>query len=235
MFKKIIFISLLILFTSTGCSIFNNSNGNTGTSIEDVELEDNIVEGKIQLHFGAGNLSFTGNSNKLMEGTFTSNNDDLMPKIKYNEKNNKANLSIKPKKSGLKIRGNIRNDWELAFSDKVPLSFSLKLGAGRNILNFDYLIIKDLSVNAGVGETVIDLSGVESRDFIVEVNSGVGSTKLIFSKDDAVVVNISKGIGSVFAKDFYVDGDYYKTTVDSDEFINVTVKQGIGEIILETK
>ena len=233
--KKLLLYLLLTLLLTTGCSFFNSTKGPVETVTKTIELQEDTTLGEIELSFGVGKLQFIGSSTHLMDGTFTSNIDSLMPKFDHRERSQKELLSIKPRSTGLNISGNIANDWKLAFSNEIPLSFLLKLGVGENNLSFAGLIIEDLNVNAGVGDTVIDLSEVKNNDFNVDVSSGVGRTKLIFSEEHAVHIKISKGLGSVSARGFISNGDIYETDVESEEVVNVTIKQGIGEIVLETK
>lgn len=226
--------SLLLLFV-TGCGFLTKAvTGPTQTTSESIPL-DTSTEGKIDLHFGVGELTIHSGTSDFFEGDFNGNNTDLQPKINYKVTKDVANLSIKPKKSGLNMIGNIKNEWILSFTDKIPLSFQLKLGVGENNLHFENIHLKDLAVNSGVGETTINFTGVANEGFDVQVKSGVGKTKLIFSKEDAVIITVNKGIGEVSANGFQKDGNTYQTDVESDKPIQVTVKLGIGEVVLEAK
>jgi hypothetical protein len=228
-------VGVLFLFFLSGCSYFNLASGPTETVTKSLPLTEDINEGVIEVHFGVGTLNFIGSTETegFIHGQFTYNNESLVPAMDYKAKRGKGTLILKPKKS--KFTGNIKNDWELSFTEEIPLSFQLKLGVGENKLHFDNLYLKDLTVEAGVGDTLIDLTKVKTTDFNVNVRSGVGSTKLVFSKDHAVVVDVSKGLGNVSANGFLVEDGLYKTTVASNDVIRVFVSQGVGEVKLVSK
>ncbi|MCT8137936.1 hypothetical protein H1D32_09320 [Anaerobacillus sp. CMMVII] len=230
--KWIFFLGTCLLFLA-GCSFSYLVSGPTETVTESIEFDESLKEGAIELHFGVGELKFIGSSDAFVHGQFTYSDESLVPKLNYRAKNEKATLQLKPKKSN--FTGTVKNEWELAFTDQIPLSFDLNLGVGESHLKFSNLQLTELSVQAGVGETVIDLSEVISTDFTVNVSSGVGSTKLIFSENQAVIVDVSKGIGSVSADGFVKEDGRYKTTVDSDQVIKIFISQGVGEVTLETK
>ncbi|RXI97847.1 hypothetical protein DS745_15920 [Anaerobacillus alkaliphilus] len=230
--KSLLLFTFLILFL-TGCGYTNFASGPVTTETESIPIETDITEGAIEIHFGVGTLHLSGETNDFFSGSFTSNDELLFPNVNYKTVKNKATLLLKPQKT--KVKGNVKNEWNVAFTNQLPLSFKLNLGVGENNLTFDNLYLKDLSVHTGVGETIIDLSNVENNHFNVDVNSGVGSTKLLFSENHAVVVDVRKGIGSVSANGFVVEENRYKTNIKSDNIINVTISQGVGEVILVTK
>lgn len=230
--KKCLLI-LGFLFLLSGCGLSNVVSGPTETVTESIALEEKINEGLIELHFGVGSLHFNGSSEAFVQGKFTSNDKRLIPSLDYNTKRDKGTLLIKPKKS--KLTGKVNNEWELAFTDQIPLAFELNLGVGENHLKFDNLNLKELTVNAGVGDTFIDLANVISNDFAVNISSGVGRIKLGFSSEQAVIVDVNKGIGSVSTEGFVVANGRYTTIVESKNAIKVVISQGIGEIVLEAR
>ncbi len=224
---------LVLSFLSSGCGYTQFATGEMKTVTESIPIEKDLIEGMIDIQFGVGTLHLSGDTEALFQGSFSSNDEQLFPTVQYKTSKNKATLSLKPQKS--KIKGNVENEWNVAFTNQLPLSFQVNVGVGEHHLLFDNLQIKDLFVRTGVGETIIDLSRVQDNHFNVEVNSGVGTTKLIFSEDQAVSVVVKKGIGSVTADGFIVENDHYKTAIKSDNIINVTISQGVGEVTLMTK
>lgn len=233
--KKIYCALILCIIILSGCVSEKITTGPLETENHIISLNEHAKEADVDLSFGVGNLTINRTDDDLFSGDFTTNVRDFFPKINYQDNSGKGSLSIQPKNSRKNIIGNVKNKWDLSFTNQLPLSFNVKLGVGENELNFDEMILSGLDIKTGVGSTIIDLSTVKTNSFDVNVKSGVGSTTIIVPKDAAVSIDVKKGIGEVTVDGLVKEANQYKTTVDSDEIIKIKISQGVGEVHLKAK
>ncbi len=114
------------------------------------------------------------------------------------------------------------NDWNMEFTDVIPISFDIELGMGRGNLDMTGLIVKDLNLSTGASSVILRFDepnktlienltiesglskfkayGLGNSNFRhMKFEGGVGSYFLDFSGDlvKEVEVNIEVGLGSI--------------------------------------
>lgn len=205
------------------------------TRYEMIPLEEAMIEASVDLSFGVGSLSIGSTHEELFVGEFKSNVEKLLPTIEQKESDQVVSLRIKPERSVGNIVGNVKNEWDMLFSNQIPYSFNINLGVGDNILNFSDMQLLDLEIKTGVGDTEIDLSNIQKSSFDVDIKSGVGNTTIIVPKDMTVTIDAKKGIGSITYEGLEKKGSRYETDVVSDECLSISINLGIGDMTIKAK
>jgi hypothetical protein len=205
---------------------------------------------------GVGDLSIDGGADELMEADFVYNVAALKPEIEVGE----DSLVIRTPETRFRFSSlfdldDFRNEWDLHFSDDVPLSLDIDLGVGQaeidlNSLNLDRLDIdsgvgelnlelsgsnlESLRLDAGVGDVRVDMSGDWAQDVDVDIQAGVGEITIILPSDVAVRVEVDGGITDVNAEGLsYRSGRYENEAYGSgDVLIDIRIHAGVGEVNL---
>jgi hypothetical protein len=127
------------------------------------------------LELDSGSLNVSGGAGDMFEGTFTYNVKRWEPEIDYGVRQDLGELSV--------IQGGdwwiptfwfIRNDWDIRFSDNVPLDLTAKLSSGDGDFDLKALALRSLNVDASSGDVSVDLSGdmPDLRRVSIDASSG---------------------------------------------------------------
>jgi len=187
---------------------------------------------EVNMEMGLANLEiFAGEPSTLIFARVEYNPEKINPIIDYRE-GSKGILDIEShKKHRTKIEDFDKgeNDWQLAFSNRIPIAINLELGLGEGDLNLSDLQIDGLSIDAGLSELMIAFNSPNKeriRKFSVEsglgeftakgllnanidefkFSGGLGESTLCFTGDmqNSTNAKIEVGLGSV--KIFIKDG-----------------------------
>ncbi len=85
--------------------------------------------------------------------------------------------------------------WKIGLSPKIPLDLRLNGGVGDSTVDLTGLQISGLNFNTGVGNTTITLPG--SGSFPVDLEGGVGSLVVNFVDGASVNAHVNAGVGSI--------------------------------------
>lgn len=123
--------------------------------------------------------------------------------------------------------------WQINLTDMVPLDLMVDLGVGQSLLDLRGLEISRLDVNIGIGEVVIYLP--ESGDFSANISGGIGKLTVNVPSNMAVRLNVDNGLGNTRISGIfnqqdgtYFTGDYFS----AEDKIDLNIDGGIGEIIV---
>jgi hypothetical protein len=138
------------------------------------------------------------------------------------------------------------------------MDLEINLGAGRSLLelgdlNLDRLevhtgagevdlyltgepSVRRLKIKAGVGDIAVDLSGDWTRDMTADISGGLGRLRVILPTGVGVRAHADQGLGKVSRHGLERRGDGFVNRAygDSPVTLDITVKAGIGAIIMET-
>ncbi|MDR7079202.1 hypothetical protein J2Y03_004260 [Neobacillus niacini] len=227
-------VSLLVVIS--GCGIFaNGSEDNGRVTIE----KDKAKELQLELNLGAGELNVEIGADEWVEGSINYNQDKLKPEFSYKLKGDKGIGVIEQENKGLldKIKiGELKNVWNLTLTDEIPLDLRVNSGASDTNLDLKGLNLKELDVNAGVGNITIDLGGKWNESFDAALALGVGQSTIILPKDIGVKIESSKGIGTADFVGFISKGNgvyVNEAYEDADVIINLQTDLGVGEAIFK--
>jgi len=127
-------------------------------------------------------------------------------------------LSGKPLQEGFRAFAN-REDlrWDIGLSPDVPISLSLDGGVGPTMVDLTGLQVKYLEADTGVGTLTLTLPA-DVADMQVEVDGGVGQTRIFVPDHTWGVLDVDGGIGAV------------EITIPPNAAVQIKAKAGLGAI-----
>ena len=257
-FTLSLLLIMFVVLVASGCT--------TGDRVGDLQTKSETVElgsadsANVQIKMGAGELDISGGAGELLEATFTYNVDELNPTATFTG----GNLVVKEDdiKEGIGTLFDLddyRNEWDLRFSDGVPMEMNIDLGAGRTALTLGSLALTSLDIDAGAGEVDLDLSGSQSLnqfdfkmgagditvdltgdwqdDLDATIQGGLGQMTVKLPRDVRVRLNVQTGIGSVDTSGLSKDGNIYTNDAygNSDVSLRIDIDAGVGSINLDVE
>ncbi|MBN1965677.1 MAG: hypothetical protein JW910_13585, partial [Anaerolineae bacterium] len=117
--------------------------------------------------------------------------------------------SFFPGNSGLELR------WDIGLSPAVPLALEIGGGVGDTTLDLAGLQISGLEVNAGVGDIAVKLP---DGQYNATLNGGVGAFDVTVSSGADITLQINGGVGS------------YTVDVPDDAAVRVEADTGLGDV-----
>jgi len=189
---------------------------------------------RAELRMGAGELNIEGGSSHLLNSRFLFNRKWDSPRVNYRVSADKGELEIAQEKSGGINFDAGNNNWDLTFSNEVPLEFNIEMGAGTGELKLRDMNVTDLELHMGAGQVQLDLTGPRKSDLNVTVKGGVGQATIRLPRDVAVRAHAAGGIGSIDAAGLKKDGSDYTNDAwgKTPHKITLDVQGGIGQIEL---
>lgn len=188
----------------------------------------------VSLEVGAGELNINSGASHLLDADFRYSDSYETPRVEYNVTGGVGHLRVAQGDSGSVHFGTSHNNWDLRFSDEVPLQLKVELGAGRGHLKLRDLEVTRLDMSLGAGQLDLDLTGDRRADLVGDLEGGVGQATIRLPRNVGVIVTASGGIGSINARGLRQNGDEYtnesygKTPVT----IRLKVQGGVGQISL---
>jgi len=187
----------------------------------------------IFLETSSGEFDISGGSSHLLDADFNYSDSYETPRVDYNIADGVGHLSIS-QDHGSTTFGAKHNQWNLRFSNDVPLELKVEIGAGRGNLRLRDLPVTHLEMSMGAGQADVDLTGDRKNDLEANLEGGVGQVTIRLPRKVGVVVRASGGIGAVDAHGLrHEDGEYTNETYGkTPATIRLTVHGGVGQISL---
>lgn len=230
-------LTLPLLFLLIGC-INRVAVGPTLTDSQSIELGD-IDSVQVDIKMGVGELKVNGGATNLMDAEFTYNIEDWRPEVRFEQRGSRGELTVSQPEG--EINGipddDIKYRWSIDLSDDIPMDMDVDLGVGESDLNLSGLNLQSLVVDTGVGETTINLTGNWEESFDVRIKGGVGETTVYLPEDVGLRLEADTGIGSLVVNGLQKEGDSNVFTNaaygESDTTITLEVSGGIGKITVQ--
>jgi len=187
----------------------------------------------VSLETSSGEFNISGGSSHLLDADFNYSDSYETPRVDYNVADGVGRLSIS-QDDGSTHFGAKHNQWNLRFSNDVPLELKVEMGAGRGQLRLRDMPVTRLEMSMGAGQADLDLTGDRKNDLVADLEGGVGQVTIRLPRKVGVVVRASGGIGAVEAhglrheNDEYTNEAYGKTPAT----IRLKVEGGVGQISL---
>jgi hypothetical protein len=168
----LVFVAVLVPWT-----IMNLGNTKTITRTVAIQGAQSV---SASIEIDSGNLDVSGGAGDMFEGTFTYNVKRWEPEIDYTVRDEVGELSVKQGGEWwVPALWFIRNDWDLRFSDDVPLDLAAELSSGNGDFDLKALDMRSLSVDASSGDVNADLSGDMPELRRVNIDSSSGDVDLV--------------------------------------------------------
>ena len=225
----------VVLFATllTGCGR-RAQVGELRSESQSIELGDaKFVD--VNIDFGAGDLTVSGGSSKLLEADFNYNVAELKPVLTFT---GGTLLVEQPGVHGLPIPQGItdfRNEWNLELNNDVPMDLKVNMGAGNSNLQLAGLSLTGLDLTLGAGNSTIDLNDTWTRDMDITIDTGATDLTLRLPKDVGIRVNVGSGPHTIDAPGLKQDGNIYTNDAYgiSGATLHIDLHSGIGLIHLQ--
>jgi hypothetical protein len=197
-----------------------------------VELQ-NASSVRSSVQASAGQLTIGGGSSRLLDADFSFSDSYAMPEVDYHVSSGIGDLTISQDDRNTHF-GVSHNDWNLRFSNQVPLELKVDMGAGQGRFRLRDVPVTRLTMNMGAGHVDVDLTGDRKKDLDADIEGGVGQATIRLPVKIGVVVHASGGLGTISARDFKHDDDEYTNDAygKSPVTIRLKVEGGVGQITL---
>jgi len=191
------------------------------------EIEESITvadprsdETRLNISFGAGELTLSPGAQNLVDGTAVYNVEDLKPEVKKN--GNSIEIKQGDFKS-LPAFDDMKNKWDLKLGD-APMELTIQAGAYDANLELGGLALKNLTVRDGAAN--VDLSFLEPNQTemsILRYETGASDVRLTgLANANFSALTFSGGAGN-YTLDF--GGELQRDAV-------VTIESGFGNVSL---
>lgn len=224
----------------TGCGLQRLDVGPVQTDTETVELGDAETV-STQIRMGVGQLNISGGSDALMNGEFTYNVEAWRPEVEYTVNGRNGVLVVRQPEYDVETAGiptdDIRYEWDLRLNEAVPMDLDIQLGVGESELNLGGLNLSTLNINTGVGQAVVDLTGAWNQSADVRIEGGVGEALIRLPSDVGVRLQSQTGLGNMMIDGLTSEGDYYVNDAygQSDVTLDVSVRGGVGQLTIQAE
>jgi hypothetical protein len=258
---NILVVAAAVLLATVGCSVAGSSAriGDTVTRSESVERGD-AESVNVEIQMAAGELVMRGGANGLLDADLTYNVAELEPEVEYSE----GTLVVRTPEGSTRLGSlwdldEFRYEWDLRFSEDVPMEMRVAMGAGAADLELgdlsltsleiqtgasevkvdlsDSSSLTNLNVEAGIGRVALDLSGDWQGDLDAAISGGVGETTVRLPRIVCVRVDVEGGLGEVRTRGLTTDGNLYVNDAcgKSDVTLRVDISAGVGAVDLEVE
>jgi hypothetical protein len=221
------------LMLAAGCT----TTGDTEYRSQSVDAAG-ASSAQVRLEMGAGRLTLDDGARSLLDADFAYNVEKWNPEVEYEVQNGRGELTVRQSSSSRLIpTGRMKNEWDVRLSDAVPTDLAVSLGAGESDLHLGDLNLTGARIEAGAGDTTVDLTGAWSRDTNIRIEGGAGRITVRLPRDTGVRVATDLGAGDVDRHgltrrdDFYVNDAYGTAAVT----LTVRLDHGVGKVNLEVE
>jgi len=183
---------------------------------------------RVEIDMSAGDLDMKSGAMTLFAGDFDFNAPDLKPAIAYTVDGSTGIL----KASQGSLSGNYENKWSLSLDDTTPVDLRVTLGAGDALLVLGRLNLQKLAIRLGAGDLTVDLRGMPSRSYSVNVEAGAGDTAIQLPASVGISASTSGLIGEANVSGLEKrDGRWVNARAEgSPVTIDLSVQHAIGDL-----
>jgi hypothetical protein len=124
--------------------------------------------------------------------------------------------------------------WDVALSPNIPLVLTIDSGVGETVLDLQGLQVIELSVDGGLGTMRLTLPA--QGDLEGDLNLGIGAVEILVPQGVAVRMRVDGGLSNVIVPEGYVrDGDVYTSPgyASAENRVQLRVEGGIGQIRIQ--
>ena len=135
---------------------------------------------------------------------------------------------------GVSTRDSDDMTWDLRLAPDLPIFLTVKSGVGQAMIDLTGLQLTGLDVDTGVGQTTVTLPA--RGQFSAKVNTGVGEVIVRVPAGMALRVHINAGLGNTQVPSGYTrQGDWYVSPGydTATDRIALEVNGGIGRVAVE--
>jgi len=207
------------------------------TITHDVEQELGDVRA-LELDLDVGlmetRLEALDRADRAVRGTYRTNFEDLGLDVDYRTRGDTGILNIKQEGRARNVGfpSGVINELDLGLTSDVPVDIVVDAGVGESVLDLTGIELSSLKVNSGVGSLTVILPA--NGDFTVTIEAGVGGVKLTVPRSLEARVEYDGGLASFDIPDRFdkVGDDVWETDgysgATNRALINVSA--GVGSV-----
>ncbi len=192
-----------------------------------IVTKDGVESGRVKIDFAAGKNFLSaldaGNANfleahlKHVGEIEFSEEGDTTKTVRIKQKGSIKNIAA-PIKQGFRMMANgDAIEWQVQLSPDVPLSLEVNGGVGPTKVDMTGLNVRNLKFDAGVGQFILILPEQEG-EIDLDINTGVGETKIYLPENTNANLDIDAGVGSV------------DVTIPPNAAVQVRASNGLGSV-----
>lgn len=234
-------VVVVMLGVLAGAVIFYQQRGLGGTELARQSISRPLEEATsadVTLNFGlralsVGALSEGGN---LIEGTVELYRGERLVE-RYAVVGEEAQYSLSPEGDTWNAFPNWPARiarWDVALSPSIPMVLTIDSGVGETVLDLQGLQVIELSVDGGLGTMRLTLPA--QGDVEGDLNAGMGAVEILVPQGVAVRMQVDSGLSNVVVPAGYVrDGDTYTSPgyASAENRVQLRVEGGIGQIRIQ--
>ena len=187
---------------------FSGGIGNTERSVIGTPLDSERIEQaldgaktatvRIDSSVGALHIEALSGGDNLIEGTVTASRNETIDQSFELDGDDAyyrlhSDMSTGPNFSFSDYEGDTLT-WDLALTIKIPLALNISLGVGESVLDLSGLTVTELDLELGVGQTRVTLPSGEYEAYI---DGGVGQSIVTLPSEGQIKVDVNGGVGEI--------------------------------------
>jgi hypothetical protein len=181
---------------------------------------------RADVQFGGGTLEVLPGSTALLDAEFVYNLDGLEPQVEYDVLDGRGELVVRQEldRAVWQLSADLRNEWQLRFTDQGPLEMAFAVGASRGTMELGGLRLTDLRLDSGAADLTVRFSAPnpEPMESLV-VRSGAARLNLL-------------ELGNAGAESMHFDGGLGTYTFDFqgvwERSMNAHILAGASQVVL---
>ena len=192
-----------------------------------IVAKDNAESARVKVDFAAGKNflnALEAGSDNLVEAHLKhvgeiefSEEGDTTKTVRIKQKGRIKDIAT-PIKQGLRLVANSDAiEWQVHLSPDVPLSLEVNGGVGPTRVDMTGLNVRNLKFDAGVGQFTLTLPE-QDGEIDLDINTGVGETKIYLPENTNANLDIDAGVGSV------------DVTIPPNAAVQVRASNGLGSV-----
>lgn len=222
---------LFVIFLSVFSYQFNYSSSKNIPI--NIELEENITKGKINITTGIGRVNINGGEKeKFMLGGLNSNIMDI--NVSSKKEDNVQSVFISPLDRINFFKTESENNLYLKINESVPIDFDFQ-GGGTD-LYFDFTNILAENINIDIGASNLNLKIGNKISSNITINAGASSINLVLPKDTGAKLIVDSGLSSQTLRDLVAENNNTYKTINydlSENKINIQISMGISNLNID--
>lgn len=230
-----------VLATTTGCTwvkLQDRPETRTTTETKTVDL-GGATSLTTNIRFGVGSLNISAADTTVtaMVADFTYAPAGWKPEVEYAVEGSAGVLTVsQPDRVRIKPFSNVRNTWNLRLGKGIPTDLKLQLGVGDSDVDLRGIDVSRLEIQSGVGGSTIDLSGPRTSSVTGRIQAGVGDMTVRLPRGIGVRVSgRHDGVGGYSAEGFVSNGDSWENEAylrATGPKIEIELQRGVGDVTL---
>ena len=200
---------------------------------------DGAEAAKISLSHGVGRLSLgalEAGSPLAIGGTIDTGRGERLDAA-HRIDDGVAEVTVRTRQQGpsFNVSGRERA-WDLELTRAVPVDLSIDSGVGESVLELREIVLRALDLDAGVGEIHVTLPS--TGGYRGEIDAGVGAVVVRIPRSVEARLEVDTGLGGADVRGTWTrDGDRYLSSgwdeAPDDRRIDLRISGGVGEITVE--